>query len=257
MSQKPENTKRSFLTRLVVEEEGQAMVEFVVLLPVYLLLIVGMIYMGHLMIIRQQVVEASRWYAWSNNRSLNFTARSRFFSRFSGRSLSALGSINNPGTRENQVPVFSSAFSNEADPDARTVARELLLNSQGNGTNLVERVATARFDYTFPLFTGRVGMQSLSVPCTHTVYAYKDISRRREITSGTNYPIIRYTGRDVSNSLQAFNTYADPYEPVRVRQGQQFVMDSGSGHENHACFWNRKALLGKNVGNPFFYHPSK
>lgn len=52
------------IARLAADEDASAAVEMAVLLPVYLLLLAGLLTTGHLVLVRQGVVMATRYRAW-------------------------------------------------------------------------------------------------------------------------------------------------------------------------------------------------
>lgn len=57
------------LRHLVVDDEGgSAAVEFIVLVPVYIVMLAGLFSMGNVMHVRQQVVAAARFEAWSEGK---------------------------------------------------------------------------------------------------------------------------------------------------------------------------------------------
>lgn len=66
-------------------EAGTAMAELAVLLPVYLMLLVGVIVFGRWVLARQQVVEAARFACWQGTPG---TDLSQFFGRFPRKTLS-------------------------------------------------------------------------------------------------------------------------------------------------------------------------
>jgi hypothetical protein len=247
--------KREFsLKRLIMEEDAQAMAELVVLLPLYLVLFVSMIYLGHLLIIRQQVVEASRWYAWATPSSLRLSVNNTFFPRFVKGRMNALGSGSVSVQRSAGISEIRDAIKVEnGSQEAKTLAVEFLSNSRSNGTNIEKRTAKVSFRYNFPWFGDRFGRANLSVPNSHTVYGLQRIDGRREFTKGNNFPIMRYTSRNVGG-LQAYSIYDDPFQRVLEYRGG-FRDDGGTGHENHSCFWNREGLLGRDKGSPLFYYP--
>jgi Flp pilus assembly protein TadG len=53
---------------LVDDESGSAAVEFIVLIPIYLLMICALFSISQLMLVRQSVVAAARYEAWSSSR---------------------------------------------------------------------------------------------------------------------------------------------------------------------------------------------
>ncbi|MBI4576296.1 MAG: hypothetical protein HY722_08550 [Planctomycetes bacterium] len=69
------------LRRALRDEGGNAMAEMVVLLPVYLLLIVGAIYRGDLGLVAQRAEIAARYTAWQTAGGVNATP---FFGNFRG-----------------------------------------------------------------------------------------------------------------------------------------------------------------------------
>lgn len=248
--------------RLIFEEDAQAMAEFVVLLPVYLLLFVVMIYMGHLMIIRQQVVEASRWYAWSPPNSAwaspnasPVEVNNTFFGRFVKGRMNALGRASVSVQRDNNIPEIAKGLQAErGSTEAKRLAQDFLMNTEGNGTNIEKRVARVEFRYNFPWFGQRFGREDIGVPNSHTVYGFRTINGRRDFTQDFNYPIMNYTKKNVGR-LQAFDIRDDPFQFPFENRGGRYVADSGKDHENHACFWNREGRLGRDVGSPLFFYP--
>lgn len=248
--------------RLIFEEDAQAMAEFVVLLPVYLILFVTMIYMGHLMIIRQQVVEASRWYAWSPPNSAwgspnasPIEVNSTFFGRFVRGRMNAIGRATASVQRDTNIPEIATGLQGQrGSTEAKRLAQDLLMNTQGNGTNIEKRTARVEFRYNFPWFGQRFGRADMGIPNSHTVYGFRRAEGRRDFTEDFRYPIMNYTRRSVGR-LQAFDIRDDPFQFPFEFRGGRYVADSGTDHENHACFWNREGRLGRDVGSPLFFYP--
>ncbi|MCO5168576.1 MAG: pilus assembly protein [Planctomycetes bacterium] len=67
---------------LVDDEGGSAAVEFIVLIPVYVILLAGLFSMSQLMLVRQRVVMAARYEAWSPGHGHDPEAMRSAFFRF-------------------------------------------------------------------------------------------------------------------------------------------------------------------------------
>ncbi len=69
-------------------ERGASMAEMAVLAPVYILIVVGLLYLGDMVMAQQQCVVAARYLAWKPNakyKGSNSTVQQQFFSGLPGR----------------------------------------------------------------------------------------------------------------------------------------------------------------------------
>jgi hypothetical protein len=188
------------------------MAEFVVLIPLYLVLIFGLIYLGNLALCKQQVVEAARFQGWqargiasSNSAGL----KDKFFGRFSGEA-----SIN-PRVKpyrfsSDKVREDLNGAGVRGSREGKNITR--LLNNMDRGW-LQESQVTIKFTYrpTFFTLAGLAPKQEMSsdhaiiLRGTEERPTYRDRSHR--------HPIEELT--DAAGA--SFHPGEDPYEKRDVK----------------------------------------
>jgi len=258
-------TSQSVWRRLFVDEDAQAMAEMVVLLPVYLLLIVGMIYTGHLVLIRQQVVEAARWYAWSRSTGGQRPER-LFLSNFRG---TGRAQVSADVAVQVQAFDFKRAVLDRISGTraGRNLAQDLVMDRQGGrGTNLERRQARVQASYSFPWFVDRLGVKEVGQSCQHVVYVHakdprQSLAQRRRFRRFQPHPIELTTARPPAGAegLEAYVPSRNFWLPLEEYSFASSLRrpDSGINHERHSCLWNTTHILGNptETANPFFLHP--
>lgn len=130
------------------DEDATALAEMVILLPVYMLLLFGLIHIGQRVIIRQQAVEAAWYVAWHPD-PVNSPAEvnAAFFGNFQ-----RLGQASLAFGRPNDIRVTSEDLSRigGADRESADATARILNNEGGDGRGgplLREGSAEVRFDY--------------------------------------------------------------------------------------------------------------
>lgn len=190
---------------LVSDEGATALAEFVVLMPVYSALFIGLIYLGHLAVIRQQVHEATRFLAWQNDASGQRNSQGQIKSYFFN-AISGFAKVNIPNPEAPAPsPIRFEGASGGNGPDFERVIKKhageiiggqngagrirSLLDSKDRGDRKVlETLAFAFLDnkgganalniqgakvdatYTFPMYGHRTGIQSVTQNAMVVVY---------------------------------------------------------------------------------------
>lgn len=121
-------------------QEATATVEMAILLPVYMLMFVGVLTIGHLVLIRQKIVEAVRFQAWlpddtktSNNAQItdNFFATFQTFSN--GAGYTQLNKTRNPW-RFNDQGIYQGCYDGtNPSAAAKQLAIDVLNDNPTNG----------------------------------------------------------------------------------------------------------------------------
>lgn len=276
----------------LLEEDAQAMVEFAVLLPIYLFLFIAVIYSGHLMLMKQQGVEAARWFAWQDTElgRDNLDAGRAFYPRFAGDEgfeIVVEDQETTPWHESPGIPGLITALARDSetggsDPRLRRLAgrlsEDLLRGSQGGAQTLELRRCRVVSTYRFPWFGDRVGLRTLSIPSSHSVVTRTRLGARRRslyFEEGQAHPIEAITG--APRRLTEDPSLLPPYIPsasedpidgadnrwiplvTRERTGLFFTgtaPDPGTDHQGHACRWNLRHVLGARDANPFYVHPT-
>lgn len=203
------------LRSMARSEDAQAVVEMAVLLPVYVAMMIGMVYIGHLVLIRQQVFEAARWYAWSQGGEARGQGNAAFYPRFQklGRS-----GVSDFAADDYRWGNDEKAELNRLGSNSKAVAIAMaLVNGNGNnlmrsdgatvnksGTNLEMRQVTVDHVYKFSWIAGPLPATVLQRE-SHAVMAYVDTSLRRPWFKDTrpgerqNFPPVETYLRNPSN----------------------------------------------------------
>lgn len=117
---------------LVDDEGGSAAVEFIVLVPVYIVLLAGLFSMASVMQVRQQVVAAARYEAWSSGKGQQPAAGADAIRRaFFGMDV---GQWEGTITKEEDVDLRLQGGGRGA-----TIASKVLANEVGNPNQTPER----------------------------------------------------------------------------------------------------------------------
>ena len=173
------------LSRFGRATSGHAAAEFVVLLPLYLAMIAGLHYLADISILKQQCVEAARYYAFGGTRGDDV-----FFRGFQG-SGSASGHEQRFAITEQDVQKELRARGVRDRVDARVVA-SLLEN--GGSPWLAYRVGSASYRYrpSFYAFAGvapetTIGAEvTVLARTTNQREAYREGSHRHPIEAITD-----------------------------------------------------------------------
>jgi len=145
------------------DRQGHAAAEFVALLPLYLAMIAGMYYLGDLAVLKQQCVEAARYYAWGGTGS-----DAAFFRGFMGSGNASASertfSIGEADVRK-ELDARGTGGAGARPEDARLMAS--LLAPRGRPW-LVYKVGEAAYRYrpSFYAFAGVAPEATVSAECT-------------------------------------------------------------------------------------------
>lgn len=261
------------LKELVFGEEAQAMAEMVILLPVYLMLMVSMIYLGHIMLVRQQVLEATRWFAWQERQNSDpGSVNSKFFPRFSVEKHVKGKGAGRASPRGGSAPSFYDEVIDDtnvsgADNNAKALAKAVL--SYNDRNMVVKRSAEVDFRYNYTTYGGFVGgwgQGTTTQMDRHSVYIWRSLNQNqkrltfKESQNGAHPIIFNYTQNPPSGvSLEAFSPMQTPWQALikARRQGegpdiQGDGLHEGGSHANSPTLWNIRHDLNNSSTNPFF-----
>ncbi len=151
---------------LVDDEEGSAAIEFIVLIPVYIMMMAGLFSIGQLTATKQGLVGAVRYEAWSGKK-VSADLTKPFFPGTSGTyehdwvaaAAPAFDDLE-PKTQEERRDLIAASVEN-----GKEIAKALLTNAQGDGPTLKGSSAWGKFTYKGLL----VGLTSLEFESAHYV----------------------------------------------------------------------------------------
>lgn len=203
-------TPTSLLEELHGDEQASAMVEFVVLLPVYLLLIVALFFFGNLAEARQAMVQATQVHAWDpmqrysanqlRSGIFGFNQNNGTFAiSDNGRPASAIGTGGQ--VRDNDLVATNGGG------NGRTIARNVLNNQSGSGLPFKLSTSTGAFTYTGVSLFGAQPVQSTDcsvlLPARHTRKVYQE---------GQTHPSVGFSGSSLDPSQSAYQPISPKYQ---------------------------------------------
>lgn len=201
----------SFLEQLHEDEQASAMVEFVVLLPVYLLLIVALFFFGNLAEARQAMVQATQVHAWDPmQRYSGDQLRRGLFGFNQDNGTFAISDNGRPdcaiGTggriQDNDLIQTQGGSGNE-----RRVAVDVLNNTHGSGLPFKLSTSRGSFTYTGISLFGAQPVQttqcSVLLPARHTREVYQE---------GQTHPAVTFAGSGLDPSQSANQPIGPKYQ---------------------------------------------
>jgi len=236
-------------------EEASAAVEFVVLIPVYLMLLVGLFMMGNLLMARQALVAAVRFQAWSpkDPSSLSGFADNgkAFFGPYPGR-FTPQGRRQSPVTLArgradrqqlqltgDESSRISSGGLQGLSDNARAIAADALNNGNDAPFLLTEVEASFTYDGVRLLATppiSQTASAAVLLPRKHT---------RKEYEPGS-HPLTEWG----QPPYDPFSSDALPLSPLFGR----YFIDAGGADKG---IWNREGRIGGDAGREWMYYRQK
>lgn len=215
--------------RLLLEERASAVAELVVLIPVYIVMLTGLIYLGEGTVARQEGIEATRFMAWQGHGDIGGDGlfggggggifgggggilggggvfsesemEERFFDRFSG-SLE-IANVRRSEFRHSQGDVRDALSGTGSRADEAEVAR--FLNNDGESL-IVESTGRVRFVYRSAFFD-LAGLDSPDLPIDWVHYVLLPSGTRRDVfrSHDEEHPIEEFTDTE-------FGTYQEEWD---------------------------------------------
>ncbi len=175
-------------------EDGSAMAEVAVLLPVYLVMSASVIIFGRLVLARQQVVEAARYVSWSRSGTRAIPQQQRTRALFFDRFPDAAVTITPTETpfRFNQQQL-SDAVAERRIPNTNFQQDELqlgtrVLNNEGGGGSWLRRVAV-RLEVSYAIGDFLVGRNQIATGAsTQAVAIVRSDTERPTFAGGDGRP---------------------------------------------------------------------
>lgn len=212
---------------LIDDEEGSAAVEFIILIPIYILLMAAMFMLSQVMLLRQQLVGAARYEAWSGQDVPDDALMEPFFP-------------GNKGTY--QCSVTTSDKTTDKDKlggsgNAKDIAAQLLDNELGQGRPIVFSVAEdATFAYTGLL----IGARDLRLSTQSATYLMGPHTRPEHVEGRQDHFIEKSEGAPSQGPSSQERRY---FSPVFG----QFRGGMGGGAGGDPGLWSRNARIGGNA----------
>jgi hypothetical protein len=222
---------------LVDDEEGSAAIEFIVLIPVYVLLMTGLFSLAQMTAAKQGLVGAVRFEAWSG-KQVDADLTKPFFPATSGTyahtwTQAAAPTFDNldPKTAEERRDLIGASIEN-----GKEIARAVLKNEQGDGETLMGSSAQGTFTYSGII----VGTSTLEFK-TSSYVMLPTGKRRPEHQEGSQDHFVAKLPKAPFDPGQRDNQY---WSPVFG----QFRMGVGGGAGGDPGLWSNEARVG---GSPY------
>ncbi len=199
----------NFLEELHEDEQASAMVEFVVLLPVYLLLIVALFFFGTLAEARQAMVQATQVHAWDPMQRYSANQlRSGIFGFNQNNGTFAISDNGRPACALGTGgQVQDNDLAGSGGGNGRTIARNVLNNQSGSGLPFKLSTSTGAFTYTGVSLFGAQPVQSTDcsvlLPARHTREVYQE---------GQTHPAVGFSGSNLDPSQSAYQPIGPKYQ---------------------------------------------
>lgn len=181
--------------RLLSDEEGTAAVEFAVLLPVYILLLAGLFSAANMALVRQAVVSAVRFEAWSGRDYDDPSIQRGLFGPYAGSYAGTGGNLSDVVFRDQDLaPVGGERGLLGGNPKDMAAARRIAaaalnngarMDGQGGQAPLVRSRATGGFTYTGVL----VGQLSVRPHTVSEVVLMRRHTRAEHVSGQQRHPV--------------------------------------------------------------------
>lgn len=227
LAETPEPTGLAAVKHLLIDdEEGSAAVEFIILIPVYMLLMAGMFMLSQVMLIRQQLVGAARYEAWSGQDVPDEALKEPFFP--GGKGTYSCSVTRSEKTTDREKLGGSG--------NAKEIAGQLLDNELGEGRPIVFSVAE---EATFAYGGLLVGAREISVTTQSATYLMAPHTRPEHVEGRQDHFIERTEGAPSQAPSSEGRRY---FSPVF---GQFRGGFGGAGGD--PGLWSRNARIGGNA----------
>lgn len=244
------------LRELDRDQEASAAVEFIVLIPVYMLLIAGLFMTVNLLMARQSLVQAARFQVWSATKPNTFTNFTN------GKAFFTVDGTFTPGTRtEKPVTVWGGSVKNSdlgsGGGKELDLAADVLNNWTGgaNDHTLYQVTANPSFTYSGLVIFG-LGTIPQSTQCGVLLPRNKP---RTEYDSAKKdgHPVLAWR----ANGTAGKSAYYDPSKEANMPLNPLFDGGYGEfqvrGDSANSGVWDKKARIGGDAGSEWAYYEDK
>jgi hypothetical protein len=269
MSDSADHSPLSTLRGLAADEEASAVVEFIILIPVYLLLFAALWMFTNLAMVRQGLVQASRFQVWSANDPNgydNFKNRDSFFSPPGEWLTSATGgaTATPPERVKKKASWWSAAGTSEdliKDTDLTggqsSLQKELAADilSNGGDQTLWKVTGTLSFRYEAPMFGSitQTTQSGVLLPRLSTRAEYdaaNGASNGSPAKPEAAHPVMFWNAGSSAGAARKF----DPSDPDKMPLSPFYdndgeFKDKSQPTANEFGIWNTKARIKGNEGD--------
>ncbi len=197
------------LSRLIEEEDASAAIEFMVLIPVYILMLTGLFMFGNLVLARYTLVHGVRYVAWhpdTNNLNNGFPAISPYpgtlqISGSKGADYKPSSSDLEPKDADERKRMGDEGGYGAAKSESAKIA-EAVFNNKGGQTQMYLAKAEGSFDYQGVIVGGLDVKQSGAKAVVYLTRNYA----RKEYDKGSDHPAAEWGGSVIkpkSNNKEA------------------------------------------------------